>query len=720
MRRPGTRDPLHHRRTSAVWGWPWNRTTWVAVLLSGLLVLSFISGIVYYYNQRDAADQHFVELYVTDLPAEFTKLEIELRGVSVGTGDYPLVLETPVFDLLSLRGPTEALRVASGYVPAAEHKEIRVAFESARAELNGRWINLEIPHNVLVVGDEFGMGANPASAFLFDINVDKSIRVSADGLQFEPQIDSIVVHHYGAEPGEPGGPTATRGPAGFSKADPKPFVNGTQKQPDRQGLTATTSRGDSSTPPPSSTAKPRFTWNSPPVTTTDPSPGPTSDGTSDPTGPTDPENPLASALPNPGDANSVPEDPQDIGGWWGHFGVGPPEIIVNTIETHGGIVYLLLGSEPVVYFFATVPQAESISKEADVVLVEADSFLNPHLQSSRPAIRLPQVSDPLLGLQDGAGNPLDGRGVGVAVIDLGIDGTHPDLPYKGLSVDPLILANYKVESLFAIEAASTDQSSGHGTHVAGILAGRGVTDPLQKGVAPGVKIYSFGIGETSTTLWPVTALDWIAQNHDQVDPPIRIVQNSWGTSESSAVIDTLVKRLADEGVVVVFSAGNAGGDGSASRTSFQCRVPVEGVLCVASFDDYDVGVRDGRLAGSSSRGSITDPATWPDLAAPGVSIRSARPLLGSVTGTGLLDRYAVLSGTSMAAPHVSGVAALMLQANPDLTPAQIEAILESTAYKFSDGGSYVSSGDARYNGAHYAKGHGLLDAYAAIQAAQAT
>ncbi|MBI2077867.1 MAG: S8 family serine peptidase [Euryarchaeota archaeon] len=709
------RAPRTRRRRTGRWAWArgLDRKTWVALSLSGLLVVSFIAGIVYYWNQRQATEQDYVEVYVTDLPAEFTKLDVVVEGVYVGSGSFPLVLDSPGFDLLSLHGPDEALRLASGYVPSAAHEEIRIVFESARAELNGRSIPMELPNRVLVVGHEFGLGANPASAFLFDLNVDESIRVSADGLLFEPHVDTVYVHHYGAEPGEPGGPLASEGPGSFSKTDPKPFTNGTQKSPDRQTLAPGTPGGGSGSS--STTSKPRFTWNPPtqgPTTTTSPDPvdpGPTTESTTD--------DPLSSILPSPGGQNSVPNDPTDIGGWWGHFKDGAPPLVTNIVEEHGGVVYLILGAEPIVYFFATPGQAENISKDPNVLLVEADTFLHPHLQSSRAAIQLPQVSDPVLGLKDAAGNAIDGRGVGVAIVDLGIDGTHPDLPYKGLSPDPLVLANFKVESLFVVDAPSTDQSSGHGTHVAGILAGRGVLDPLQKGVAPGVKLYGFGIGETSTTLWPVTALDWILQNHDQVDPPIRVVQNSWGTFEPNAAIETLVKRLVAEGVVVVFSAGNAGGDGYGATTSYQCRIPAEGVVCVASFDDSNLGARDGRLAASSSRGDIGQPSTWPDLAAPGVSIRSTRPVAGLTTGAGLLDAYAVLSGTSMAAPHVSGVAALMLQMNPALTPAQVEAILESTAHPFADGGSYLASADARYDGSHYAKGHGLLDAHAAVQKA---
>jgi serine protease AprX len=266
---------------------------------------------------------------------------------------------------------------------------------------------------------------------------------------------------------------------------------------------------------------------------------------------------------------------------------------------------------------------------------------------------------------------------------------------------------------------NTDSTSGHGTHVAGIVAGQGSVDAAHKGVAPGARLYGLGVGEMSTTLWTNQALDWVRLNHDQVDPPIRVVTNSWTTGttyDPNAYSSKVVRDLVDAGVVVVFSAGNDGGDGSSIRTSGEAQNPREGVISVGSYDDHDDGRQNGGLASSSSRGKTLVASSWPDVSAPGVTISSTKAAI-SAGGLGVLTAYKELSGTSQAAPHVAGVVALILQANPDLTPAQVEAILEGTAYAFGIG--YAKSADDRYDGSHYAKGHGLVDAWEAVEAAKA-
>lgn len=358
----------------------------------------------------------------------------------------------------------------------------------------------------------------------------------------------------------------------------------------------------------------------------------------------------------------------------------------------------------------------------------------PMLATSKTAIRSHLVTDPLGGLRDRLGRPIDGRGIGVAVVDTGIDGTHPDLKYRVPVSAGILGTDFAVaENLLIVSTSyryglfpmpNTDVTDGHGTHVAGTIAGRGKVDPTMRGVAPGAVLYGLATGNLNLLLWTSQAFDWIATHHDTVDPPIRVVSNSWalfGEIDSNSMLATLTKQLIDAGVVVVWAAGNNGGDGSTMETNSLCQIPREGVICVAAYDDLNTGTRDGRVWEWTSRGQTNNPATWPDLSAPGVKIRATAPLFSLDT---LLAPptapYAELSGTSMSTPHVSGVVALMLQANPALTPAQVESILESTAYKFSDGGPYVSSSDPRFDGSHSAKGHGIVDAYAAVQRGMAT
>lgn len=405
------------------------------------------------------------------------------------------------------------------------------------------------------------------------------------------------------------------------------------------------------------------------------------------------------------------------------FHEGMMDDAVRQITAAGHTVTHTYTSVAAVALTVPVDARNDIAAIPGVKHVEEESPVEFLLATAKTSTRSPSVTDPVTGLKDGTKNVIDGRGVGVAVIDLGIDATHADLQHRLLTPNFAVTENLKVVSISPsqglVPMVSTDQTSGHGTHVAGILAGRGKADPSMRGVAPGAVLFGLGVGEAATTLWTNQALDWVAVNHATANPRIRIVSNSWQTSTTYNPADlqnVIVTNLVNQGVVVVFAAGNGGGTGAASTTNGACQNPLEGVICVANFSDANTGTRDGTIVASSSRGATSTPSTWPDVSAPGEAIRSTIPPIGFVTGLGI-SPYAELSGTSMAAPHVSGVVALMLQADAALTPAQVESILEATAYNYADGGPYVSHADPRFNGSHVAKGHGLVDALAAVQQA---
>ncbi len=277
-----------------------------------------------------------------------------------------------------------------------------------------------------------------------------------------------------------------------------------------------------------------------------------------------------------------------------------------------------------------------------------------------------------------------GSGVGIAVIDSGIDTTHPDLPYGSK-----VVQNVKVQfgfygsgGVFVEGLPVTDTTSGHGTHVSSTLAGTGAAlGGTYTGVAPGSHLVGLGAGEAFVMLAAIEAFDWVLANGPAYG--IRIISNSYGTNgpfSPDAPINVATRRAYDAGMVVVFAAGN---DGPGSNTlNPYCVAPW--VICVAA------GHKDGRtLADFSSRGVSGDALYHPTITAPGVEVIAARAKTGVWFNQSVANdqarigsdavSYMIVSGTSMATPHVSGTVALMLEANPSLTPAQVKTILTSTA-----------------------------------------
>jgi serine protease AprX len=185
----------------------------------------------------------------------------------------------------------------------------------------------------------------------------------------------------------------------------------------------------------------------------------------------------------------------------------------------------------------------------------------------------------------------------------------------------------------------------------------------------------------------------------------------------------LQRALADEGVVTVWANGNDGGDGSQNLSNPPGQDPTPGILSVASYFDQGTGTRDGSVSDFSSRGLATDQQSWPDISAPGEAIVSSCRLYLPICSTGLQPKngpgpldfgtYNVISGTSMAAPQITGIVAQLFQAKPDATPAEIEDALKSTAYKYSDGAAYEPAGPYTSS---YDKGTGLVDVVAAATA----
>ncbi|HZM77627.1 MAG TPA: S8 family serine peptidase [Candidatus Limnocylindrales bacterium] len=268
---------------------------------------------------------------------------------------------------------------------------------------------------------------------------------------------------------------------------------------------------------------------------------------------------------------------------------------------------------------------------------------------------------------------LSGAGVKVAVLDTGVDPTHPDLAKRLLKAE-----NFT-------NSPTVDDRFGHGTHVASIVAGDGsAANGSRKGVAFGAQLLSGkvlgddGFGSLSGI---IEGMQWAA------DQGARIVNMSLGTDFPSNGDDPLSQAVdsltASHGTLFVVSAGN-GGPGASTVGSPG-----------AATEALTVGAVDGndRLADFSSRGPRPgDQAVKPELTAPGVDIIAAR-----AAGTDLADPigrfYTKLSGTSMAAPHVAGAAALLAQHHPQWTGRELKALLTGTAESGKD--SAFDSGAGR-------------------------
>lgn len=352
--------------------------------------------------------------------------------------------------------------------------------------------------------------------------------------------------------------------------------------------------------------------------------------------------------------------------------------------------------------------------------------------------------------RDSAGKRLDGSGVSVAVIDTGVDATHPFLTRR--DGKRVVVANLKNVCGVVVSSRDTcfvdlgprmDTDSvsvgGHGTHVIGIVAGQPtkLTDgSVVRGAAPGARIVSLSVGLGISIVNADQAMHWVLEHHRHPCgpdvpavscPPIKVVNNSWGPAGGGAfdprsALTKLQRRLAARGVVTVWANGNDGGDGSANHSNPPGQDPTGGIISVASYFDHGTGTRRGAVSGFSSRGRRSSPATWPDISAPGEDITSAcRPYLWvcaagfdarSGTGASQLGAFNTISGTSMAAPHIAGTVALLLQAKRRATPAQLERVLLATAYRYPNGAKYRDIGRRVSS---YDKGVGLVDAAAAVR-----
>ncbi|MFC4014766.1 S8 family serine peptidase [Nonomuraea purpurea] len=289
-----------------------------------------------------------------------------------------------------------------------------------------------------------------------------------------------------------------------------------------------------------------------------------------------------------------------------------------------------------------------------------DGKVTASLEHSVPQVGAPQA------WQDG----YDGKGVKVAVLDTGIDETHPDVAGK-----------VTLTRNFTDDASAKDEH-GHGTHVAATVAGTGAaSNGLRKGVAPGAELVigkvlnAAGSGTESQVL---AGMEWAAK---ESGADVINMSLGGGPTDGTDPLSTAVDRLTREtGHLFVVAAGNEGADYSVGSPG-----AATSALTVGAVDGNDA------LASFSSRGPRLDEALKPDITAPGVNITAARAA-GTGLGTPVDERYTKLSGTSMATPHVAGAAAILAQRHPEWKAGQLKDALVSTARTVAGQSPYEQGG----------------------------
>lgn len=407
----------------------------------------------------------------------------------------------------------------------------------------------------------------------------------------------------------------------------------------------------------------------------------------------------------------------------------PSNLDIEVLSQVGITQGLTMRALPIAGIIATVSQIEALAENSKILSLYLNESMKYGNDSGNALTGVDKVREDSKFTDQNGGLPVTGKGIGVLINDSGVDGTHPDLQFgqnlvqnasgaANLSSYSGILPYTPIENI-----PNTDALGGHGTHVAGTVGGTGVAvDGKYAGVAPGAAIVGYGSGVGIALLDVLGGFDYAIMIQDEYN--IRVINNSWGpTGSISTDVDptdpTVIatKICADNNIVSVFAAGNSG-PGSGSTSGKFINAPW--IISVAAGDRF------GRLAPFSSRGTKEGGGSFemdgiqyswedrPTVTGPGVDVISTKiagptSFLGiakdlEVLETKYLPFYTHSSGTSMSSPHVAGIVALMLEANPLLTVAEVKEIIQQTATNMP-------------GRADWEVGAGYVNAYAAVDMA---
>lgn len=395
---------------------------------------------------------------------------------------------------------------------------------------------------------------------------------------------------------------------------------------------------------------------------------------------------------------------------------------LRALGIRGGVY---LDQLPMVLTAVNRTQFNALAARSDIRSLYANNKMRLMDDKSRPFIGVTGLrADTQVTLANG-GMPVTGKDIGIAYVDTGIDATHPDLQLgrnvignvffplaEASGVEMPIPAEF-LPVLAVEDMPLSDVEGGHGTFGAGVTAGTGqASGGFYGGIAPGAKLLGLVAGNDSglTTFALLQAYNYALANQTRYN--IRVCNNSWGTVLADRAYDPLdpiniaTLSLHDHNITVVFAAGNGIGSVGDVPGAINPYSTAPWVISVAAGDKEGLG----NPAGFSSRGenngtgsdtagmpgdSSTPPNLRPDIMGSGVNIKSVRskaPGVTNIAGTppylnndlntispGLLPYYTTSQGTSFSCPQVSGVVALMLEANRLLTPDEVVTILRQTA-----------------------------------------
>ncbi len=414
----------------------------------------------------------------------------------------------------------------------------------------------------------------------------------------------------------------------------------------------------------------------------------------------------------------------------------PAATEISSLRAEGINKGFVLRALPMVIVDMNLTQLQAVRTKPGVISVWGNRVLKPFMNSSRRMIGAAQLmADREVTARNtrNPGMPISGKGIGVAYLDTGIDATNRDLELgrktvqnvlqplsHGVVSDPLLGLFYISISDMISDAApgfippiyvenvpTSDLESGHGTHGAGVTAGTGVNSGgLYAGVAPGAHLVGINSGyDLGLPLIAILAgYDYALVN--QFAHNIRIINNSWGSGFAESEIDpnnpinVATRRAHDMNMVVVFAAGN----GSDTPEAINPYSTMPWTISAAAGEKQGYGTPAGFSSRGRDNGTGTDvagmpanpnapPNLRPDITAPGVAVIAprARNIGPFMEANSILNNdalkvppafqpfYLSANGTSFACPTISGVVALMLEANSQLTPDDVVTILRQTA-----------------------------------------